>query len=642
MLGSISRRWPLGLLGVLAVAGALVVWKVRLPGVTSAELYPVLPGPQGAWASRKFLGEQACRQCHAERCASYEQTSHFNSMRLADASDPVGIFPATLKTFTPDVWFEATRDGEQLLVTSVEAKSASGVRRRAEPVALVMGSGKLSHSLLYRRGDALFQMPMFFFSPLGEWMLVPGFMDELPFWERAIKPRCLDCHATYVEHIPHTRNSYRYDNAIVEISCERCHGRGSEHVAYHQAHPTAQKAVAIVNPQTLDRQRQLEICGQCHGESGTLVRAAFSYSPGEPLADYVHHKGQPGDDNFVRSANQSQRLDMAKCFQKSAEMVCTTCHNPHELERGDLPRFSARCQECHDASAHPRAAEYGARLTQNCIDCHMPQRDDEILPFKVATGERVKLIQMRDHAIGIYPTEAEQLRKQWAQPDAPLAADNARPATARRRMVFVWHRKAKACLTANDQDGAIAALQASLQYDPGNLPTLLALAEIMLTRKQFAEAATYAREVLAVDAQSIPARLMLAISAVQSGAYDEALARYREVLTLAPGDRTARNDLAWLLATTDDPQFRDGAEALRLAESLVAESEKTTWQNWDTLAAAYAETGQFERAVDAAEKALAGTGGGQPADADHLERIRHRLESYRRGEPHRELRTPTK
>jgi tetratricopeptide (TPR) repeat protein len=623
----------------LAVAGALVVAKVRLPGIITAHTYPVLPGPQGEWASRKFLGEQSCRQCHAERCASYEQTSHFNSMRMPDVDEPVGIFPATLKTFTPEVWFEAGRNGDNLVVTSIEAKAGSAERRRAEPVAMIMGSGKLSHSLFYRRGDALFQMPMFFFSPLGEWMLVPGFMDEIPFWERAIKPRCLDCHATYVEHIPHTRNSYRYDNAILEISCERCHGRGSEHVAYHQANPTAQKAVAIVNPQTLDRQRQLEICGQCHGESGKLVRAAFSYTPGEPLADYVHHEKTGGDDNFVRSANQSQRLEMSKCFQKSAEMTCTSCHNPHELEREDLPRFSQRCQQCHDASTHPGAAELQPRLTQNCIDCHMPKRDDEILPFKVATGERIKLIQMRDHAIAIYPDEAEKLRKKWAQPNASLAADNARPAIARERMVYAWHRKAKACLTANDRAGAIAALQESLQYDPRNLPSLLALTEAMLVQKNFEQAGKYARAALEADPKSIPSLMALAICSLNTGAYEEAIARYREVLAVAPDDRNARNDLAWLLATVEDPQIRDGAEAVRLAKSLVAEPEKATSSNWDTLAAAYAEANQFDRAIESAEKALTGAMAAQPADAANIERIRGRLEGYRRGQPHREPRT---
>ena len=72
---------------------------------------------------------------------------------------------------------------------------------------------------------------------------------------RATTPRCLECHSTYFEHRPGTTNEYNRHNFILGVTCERCHGPGQEHVAYHQAHPQAKAGKAVVNPSHLSRER---------------------------------------------------------------------------------------------------------------------------------------------------------------------------------------------------------------------------------------------------------------------------------------------------------------------------------------------------------------------------------------------------
>ncbi len=97
------------------------------------------------------------------------------------------------------------------------------------------------------------------------------------------------------------------------IDCQRCHGPGCDHVdAVRQRRGTAAIRNSIVKPARLAPQRQMEICLQCHLETTTLSlpaslvrydRAAFSYQPGEPLADYAlyfdHAKGAGHDDKFL-------------------------------------------------------------------------------------------------------------------------------------------------------------------------------------------------------------------------------------------------------------------------------------------------------------------------------------------------------
>lgn len=86
----------------------------------------------------------------------------------------------------------------------------------------------------------------------------------------------------------------------------------------------------------------------------------------------------------------------------------------------------------------------------------------------------------------------------------------------------------------------------------------------------------------------------------------KAIENYRLSLQLAPEDPRTLRDLAWLLATSPEPQLRDGAEALRLLDAAEV-ALKAGWPPMDLLdtrAAAYAELGRFDEAVQTAQEAL--------------------------------------
>lgn len=77
----------------------------------------------------------------------------------------------------------------------------------------------------------------------------------------------------------------------------------------------------------------------------------------------------------------------------------------------------------------------------------------------------------------------------------------------------------------------------------------------------------------------------------------EAVAAYREVLALKPGDRPTTNNLAWILATCPDRTVRDGKEARALMAWARDEVGTPRWYYTGTLAAACAEAGRFDEAV---------------------------------------------
>ena len=115
--------------------------------------------------------------------------------------------------------------------------------------------------------------------------------------------------------------------------------------------------------------------------------------------------------------------------------------------------------------------------------------------------------------------------------------------------------------------------------------------------------------------------------------YDKAISDINKALEINPHDAEAYNNLAWILATCPVAQYRDGTEAVELAQKsvdLVLHS-----QNLDTLAAAYAEAGKFGHAITTQEKAIAQLK--KEGDARKLidEFIEH-LKFYRNNKPWRE------
>lgn len=106
-----------------------------------------------------------------------------------------------------------------------------------------------------------------------------------------------------------------------------------------------------------------------------------------------------------------------------------------------------------------------------------------------------------------------------------------------------------------------------------------------------------------------------------------AIDHYRKGLVIDPSNNAARNNLAWILATSASQDLRNAEEALIVATKLNTDTGNKVPQVLDTLAAAQAANGQFAKAEKSAEMAIS-----QLKNAPKLKQnIQNRLNLYKKG-----------
>ena len=119
----------------------------------------------------------------------------------------------------------------------------------------------------------------------------------------------------------------------------------------------------------------------------------------------------------------------------------------------------------------------------------------------------------------------------------------------------------------------------------------------------------------------------------EKGDFDHAISDFKEAIRLDAGCVEGYNALGWLMATCPDEKYRDGKQAVEYAKKacdLTTGNER--YILLDTLAAAYAEAGDFAHAVEMAEMAVKSAREPQKAE------FQSHLHLFKSGKPYREER----
>ncbi len=159
-------------------------------------------------------------------------------------------------------------------------------------------------------------------------------------------------------------------------------------------------------------------------------------------------------------------------------------------------------------------------------------------------------------------------------------------------------------LRQGNLDEAISLLQAAVDLRPDNSPAHENLAKALLQKGKVTDALIHYRKLLELQPDNIEVHNIVGTVLIQQGRIREGVEEWQKVLEIQPDNGNAMSNLAWVLATSPDDSLRDGAKAVQLAEQAMRISGRRIPLLFRTLAAAYAERGQFSEAVQTAQQGI--------------------------------------
>src|SRR5258708_4089223 len=110
----------------------------------------------------------------------------------------------------------------------------------------------------------------------------------------------------------------------------------------------------------------------------------------------LHFDQAPANDKF-EIASAAYRLRRSECFLKSplgrqGALLCTTCHNPHDIPRGEAAarHYTQVCRQCHSNTFDQLVASGRHSTSADCIGCHMPKRRTDDVVHVVMTDHYIQ------------------------------------------------------------------------------------------------------------------------------------------------------------------------------------------------------------------------------------------------------------
>jgi Flp pilus assembly protein TadD len=153
-------------------------------------------------------------------------------------------------------------------------------------------------------------------------------------------------------------------------------------------------------------------------------------------------------------------------------------------------------------------------------------------------------------------------------------------------------------------DEAIAHYQKAMMLHPDHFLARYSLGRALLEKGELDSAIQVCRSALLLRPSDADCHTTLAIALEEKGDPAEAIKHYKKALELAPRSIPTLTNLAWLLATSQDASLRNGRRAVEVAGQADRLVGGTNTLVLRTLAAAYAENGQFANAIRTARSAM--------------------------------------
>ncbi len=415
---------------IVLLAGFFTSCEKKTPPDTDEKQPAVAGSPYHLVKDAQYVGAQNCRACHEKEFGEWTQSDHHKAMEPANAETVLGDFSDVDFEHFKHRWHFFKKGNEFW----VNAEDENG-KRQDYKIDYTFGFYPLQQYLIPFPGGRYQALQVCWDSRPKEeggqrwYHLYPD--EEVPpadilHWTRRHfnwNFMCADCHSTNLrKNFDVATDSYDTQWSEMNVSCEACHGPGSEHLKWAALQapsgvegkgkskpvdsistplddgtvkdylkskglvaslkePT--EGVWEINAETGQPQRsiplesnvQVETCARCHAHRRPLqpkfaAGHAFldSHSPSVLRDNLYHSDGQVDEEVYVYGSFVQSKMH-------HAGVRCSDCHNPHTMKL--QAEGNALCVRCHVADKYNTPAHHFHKLDSagaRCVECHMPAK----------------------------------------------------------------------------------------------------------------------------------------------------------------------------------------------------------------------------------------------------------------------------
>lgn len=352
-------------------------------------------------APATFAGSQTCLECHETEYHLWQHSDHDNAMDTAIASTVLGDFNNaeferngfTSRFYTEDGKYFVHTQGPGGIPGDYQIAYTFGVRP-LQQYLIPFEDGRYQclqitwdteRKQWYHLGDSVYQ----------DQEILP---DNWLYWTNNAQNwngMCAECHSTNLQknYNPET-HVYNTTWSEIDVSCEACHGPGSEHNKWAAIdslkRPKTDNYGLVVQTSNITSSQLVDQCTYCHSRRSSFGDFVHPHdelfdiiSPQLPIDPYYFSDGQILEEDYVYAS-----FTQSKMHQNNVR--CTNCHDAHSLKL----KYDGNnlCYQCHkqenyenyDHHFHKTFNEEGEDLVldngeilavgegSECIICHMP------------------------------------------------------------------------------------------------------------------------------------------------------------------------------------------------------------------------------------------------------------------------------
>ncbi|MCK4880678.1 MAG: NapC/NirT family cytochrome c, partial [Bacteroidales bacterium] len=375
----------------------------------AGETENVLNQPLATGQTAEYRGRESCKECHEKEFNLFQGSDHDMAMDTANAETMLGDFSDVTYTHFGITSRFYMSDGKYM----VHTEGPEGKMEDYE-ISYVFGIRPLQQYLIEFPGGRYQCLPICWDTrPASEggqrWYHIYQ-QERIPpndvlHWTRVTQNwnyMCAECHSTNLrKNYSYGEKAYHTTWSEIDVSCEACHGPGSEHIDWAEKveagsspdiYPDmglvvrlndTDNATWIFDPDSVTARRSVprqsdelvQMCSRCHARRAV---ATEDYYHGGSLLD-THWPSLLDENLYFPDGQIEDEVYVYASFLQSkmyqAGVVCKDCHEPHSSKV--YVDGNALCYRCHMASEYgPRKHHFHdpAKEGASCFECHMHER----------------------------------------------------------------------------------------------------------------------------------------------------------------------------------------------------------------------------------------------------------------------------